>query len=259
MRRTLFILFGLPALLAWGSFSASGLTIAELQQQLAAGGRVTVIDVRRPAAYRQEHIPGAINIPAALCPLKKLPPLGAVVVYGDGLPDDNATAAAAALAAKPGLKVEVLQGGFAGWKSSPGLTTRRPGLKLESFNYITYAHLKAARTEGLILYALRQPARSGAPALTDLNAEFPGLKHAASRADAVRSAADPASLVVLLDSGDGTAELEARRFKLGGAHRYVILAGGEPILARHGEMGLKLNAAGTTGVAHKLSPSGGVK
>ena len=34
-------------------------------------------------------------------------------------------------------------------------------------------------------------------------------------------------------------ELEARRLKLGGTHNYVILAGGEMIVARHGQAGLE--------------------
>ncbi len=257
MRRTLFILIGWPALLALGLPSASGLTVTALQKQLADGGKITVIDVRSPAAYRQEHIPGAINIPATLCPRKTLPPLGSVVVYGDGLLGDDFGPAAAALAAKPGLKVDVLEGGFAGWQNAGGLTTLGPGLKRERFNYISYARLKAAKTDGVVLLDLRKPVGSGAPGLTDLRTEFPGLKQAASLAEALPGTAGPSSLVVLIDSGDGTAEQAARRLKSGGTHNYVILAGGELILSRHGQAGLQHHAAGATGVANKTSPLGG--
>ena len=45
--------------------------------------------------------------------------------------------------------------------------------------------------------------------------------------------------MVLIDSGDLTSEQEARQLKLSGTHNYVILAGGELILARHGKAGLK--------------------
>jgi rhodanese-related sulfurtransferase len=256
MRRTLFILVGLLALPGFGLLAAPALTVSGLQKQMAAGAKLTLIDIRSPAAYAQEHIPGAINIPAALCPLKKLPPLGQVVVYDGGLGNDSLEAAAAALTAKPGINVEILEGGLAGWKNTQSVTTRGSGLKREVFNYITYAHLKSAIPDGVVLYDLRKPVHGSAPALTDLKAEFPGLKQAGSRAEALQSAAVASSLVVLIDSGDGTAEQEARRLKLSGAHNYVILAGGEFILSRHGQAGLQRNAAGATVVANKLSPPG---
>src|ERR1039458_9788558 len=118
MRRTLFILIGCSALFGLSEFAAPALTVSDLQKQLAGGAKVTVVDIRSPLDFAQEHIPGAINIPASLCPLKQLPPLGKVVVYGDGLGRENIEAAAAALAAKPGLQVDILAGGFAGWKNT---------------------------------------------------------------------------------------------------------------------------------------------
>jgi rhodanese-related sulfurtransferase len=244
MRRTLFILIGFPALLAVGLLPASALTVAGLQEQLAGGGKITVIDTRSPLAFGQEHIPGAINIPASLCPHKNLPPLGQVVVYGDGLGSGAVEAAAAALAEKPGLKVEVLEGGFAAWKSSQSLTTRGTGMKQETFNYISYAHLKASKADGVVLLDVRKPAPSAPRALTDLSVEFPGMRQARSRAEAMRNAAGAPPLVVLIDSGDGTAEAEAHKLKAAGTHTYVILAGGELILSRHGQAGLQRNAPG---------------
>ncbi len=68
------------AALAVGLLSASARPVAGLQKRLAGTDKITVIDIRSPLAYRQAHIPGAINIPAAVCPLKKLPPLGQVVL-----------------------------------------------------------------------------------------------------------------------------------------------------------------------------------
>jgi len=245
MRRTLFILIGMPAIVALGLLTAPAVTVSALQKQLAGGAKITVVDIRSPRAFAQEHISGAINIPAALCPLKKLPPLGPVVVYGEGLGKDNIEAAAAALAAKPGIKVEILDGGFAGWKNTQALTTRGPGMRHETFNYISYLRLKGAKPSGIVFYDLRRPNRASGPALTDLNAEFPGLKHAQSRTEAVQSIATSSSVIVLVDNGDGTAEQEARQLKIGGTHNYVILAGGELSLSRHGQAGLQHNAAGT--------------
>ena len=184
--------------------------MADLQKQLADGAKVTVVDIRSPRAFAQEHIPGAINIPESLCPLKKLPPLGKVVVYDDGLGRQNLAATAAALAAKPGLQVEILEGGYAGWQNTQALTTRGAGFKHESFNYTTYARVKAAKPDGLVLYDLRKPVPAATPPLTDLTVEFPGTKEAQSRADAERMAAGASSLLVLIDSGDG-------RVRIGGA------------------------------------------
>jgi rhodanese-related sulfurtransferase len=255
MRRILFILIGFP--LAVGLLPASGLTVAGLQEQLAGGGKITVIDIRSPLAYGQEHIPGAINIPASLCPHKNLPPLGQVVVCGDGLGENAVEAAAAALAKKPGLKVEVLEGGFAAWKSSQSMTTRGAGMKRETFNYITYTHLKAAKADAVVLLDLRKPALSSPQGLTDLKAEFPGLRQARSREELARSGSGAPSLVVLIDNGDGTAEKEARLLKAGGTHNYVILAGGELILSRKGQAGLQRKAPGSARVPQTPSAPGG--
>ena len=245
MQRTFFLLTGPAVILALGLLTAQGLTVSALKKQLAQGARITVVDIRSPLAYAQEHIPGAINIPASLCPLKKLPPLGQVVIYGAGLEIDDITGAAAALAAKPGLKVEILEGGFAGWKNTEALTTRGVGLKRESFNYIAYARLKATKHDGIVLYDMRKRVSTASPALTDLKEEFPGMRMAKSRFEALQNPSSGSSVIVLIDSGDGTAEQEARLLKIGGRHDYVILAGGELILSRHGQAGLQRNSAST--------------
>jgi rhodanese-related sulfurtransferase len=246
MRRTLFILIGMPATLALGLLTAPALTVSALQKQLAAGAKITVVDIRSPSAYAREHIPGAINIPAAVCPLKNLPPLGQVIIYDDGLGSDNTQAAAAALTAKPGIRVEILDGGFASWENSRAATTRGPGFKRESLNYISYARLKAAQPQSIVLYDMRKSVAGSSAVLTDLNTEFPGTKRARSMTEAAQNAAGASSLIVLIDSGDGTAEQQARLLRAGGTHNYVILAGGELILSRHGKAGLQLNAAGVS-------------
>jgi len=47
----------------------------ELKSQLAAGRKVLIIDVREPAEFQQETLPGAINIPLGELEehLKKIP------------------------------------------------------------------------------------------------------------------------------------------------------------------------------------------
>ncbi len=58
-----------------------------------------------------------------------------------------------------------------------------------------------------------------------------------------RTSAAAPPLIVLVDDGDGTAEAQARQLKAAGTHNFVILAGGEAILARHGQAGLQRTAS----------------
>jgi rhodanese-related sulfurtransferase len=250
MRRIPHLLAALPVLTLLAATPTRAMTPATLEKALAGGTPITIVDIRNPSAYAAEHIPGAINIPAALCPHKKLPPIGRLVVYGSGLPDDPVQTAAASLAAKPGIQVETLAGGLAGWKSSQQITTRGPHLKRETFNYLTYPQLKNASMDHVVLFDLRKPAAVGDPALTDLSREFPTFKPAKTCAEAVRAAGGQ-STVVLVDSGDGTAEQTARLFKAGGTFNYAILAGGELALSHHGQTG----SEHATAAAYPAQPS----
>jgi rhodanese-related sulfurtransferase len=216
------------------------ITVADLNGRLAHKDKITIVDVRMTSLFAQGHIVGAVNIPAALCPAKHLPPLGEVVVYSDGLIGD-ASSAAAALNAKPGIKADVLEGGFAAWQTANGLTTRPHGLTKERPNYITYAQLKAAKGSDIVLVDLRKQSHAKADKpLTDLSTEFPGLRQAQSPFS-VKGSVGAAPLLVLIDQGDGTSEKMARILKNGGVKRYTILAGGDLILSRHGKKGLDRN------------------
>jgi rhodanese-related sulfurtransferase len=207
--------------------------------------------MRPPTSFAQEHLPGAINIPASLCSQKRLPPLGRMVVYGDGLgrDSDSLQAAAAALAEKPGITVEILEGGFAAWESAHGMTTRGPGVHHEKLNYITYAQLKANPANDVVLVDLRkthaplpspQTLAAAPEPLTDLSREFPGMALTKSTAGKVlNTGVGVPPLIVLIDSADGSAEAAARLLKAGGSKRYAILAGGELSVARKGEAGLQ--------------------
>jgi rhodanese-related sulfurtransferase len=266
------ILFRLAAwsAAAWAAtLAAAGMTVSELQTQLAGGGKIIVVDVRGTGVFAEAHIPGAINIPAEVCPRKNLPPLGRVVIYGDGLGRDAASLvdqAAAALGKKPGITAEILEGGFAAWESAHAVTTRRQGRRPEALNYITYAQLKAAKAGDVVLVDLRKPtaaarqslaagANSPSQPLTDLGREFPGLSLAKSvpeKSVSGKSGAGP--LVVLIDSADGAAEAAARALKGSGAKRYAILAGGELILARHGQAGSQRTRPGVVASGQNPAP-----
>lgn len=239
-----------------GVSNASAMTPSELAQLLAASEKITLVDLRGNAQYQQGHIPGAINIPAALCRDKNLPPLGRVVVYDDGLSPRSAAAAAAELNRKPGIQAEVLEGGLSAWEMAQGATTRGEGAQPEHLPIITYAKLKEIQADNVVLVDLRTPQsidQSSTPSspraaalepLTDLAREFPQVRvvrspfeSALSRLSAAASAPPP--LLVLIDCGDGAAESMARTLRANGHTRFAILAGGELILKRQGQSGLR--------------------
>jgi hypothetical protein len=169
-----------------------------------------------------------------------------------------------ALAAKPGLTgVDVLEGGFAAWESAHLSSTKARGLQPEAPNYITYKELKTAKVDDVVLVDLRNqslPVRKSAASgaakapkpLTDLSVEFPGMALTQSAfalpqsRESTGAGASPPPLLVLIDNGDGTAQAMARTLKANGTRRYVILAGGEMILARHGQPGLQRNSPGSS-------------
>ncbi|MCL5098563.1 MAG: rhodanese-like domain-containing protein [Candidatus Omnitrophica bacterium] len=230
-----------------------------VQQKLSAGVKLTFIDVRSTAIFKNGHIPGAINVPAALVPEKQLPPLGRVVVYDNGLGVNTADAAATALNQKPGISAEVLDGGFAAWETAQAPTTKPAGLGREEAPLISYQDLKKAINQDVVLVDLRKKniavstlnaPKTTQPPLTDLQAEFPGahITRSPFSLPAARKSASgdpgPPPLLVLIDNGDGAAFEMARTLKANGIRRFVILAGGEDILARKGQPGLE--RAGST-------------
>ena len=255
-----------------GAVSVSTLravTVGELQQQLAQSSPATLIDIRSPRLFAQGHIVGAINIPASVLPHKNLPPLGKVIVYDGGLGKEDSEAAVAALAAKPGITAEALEGGFAAWESGLAQTTRAQGLRKETPNQISYAQLKALKGNDVVLVDLRSSAAptasvakvaaKAAPVmvapLTDLAQEFPGRPialspFAASAAQPkAKAAANTPPLLVLIDNGDGVAQKMARTLEANGTKRYVILTGGELILARQGQSGLQRSGSASGAAA----------
>lgn len=254
------------AVLAWGA-AAFAISPIEVQRGLAAGEKITFVDVRAKVLFQQGHIPGAINVPAALVPAKQLPPVGRVVVYDDGLGRDTATAAMNALNQKTGITAEVLDGGFATWESARATTTKAAGMKPEETQFITYADLNEVQSDHVVLVDLRkepaqlrqasaaaQPAAPPEP-LTDLRQQFTkvrGITRSPFDLPQTRQsgAGNPAPpLLVLIDNGDGSAQAMARTLKANGVTRYAILAGGEQILARQGQPGL--GRAASTVVVHR--------
>ncbi|MGZ8940256.1 MAG: rhodanese-like domain-containing protein [Limisphaerales bacterium] len=232
------------------------ISAGEVMRRIDAGEKLTLIDVRPNTVFKAGHIPGAINVPAALAPQKQLPPLGEVVVYDGGLGVETAAQTAVALNEKPGINARVLEGGFASWESlGRSATTKGAGLKPEETPFITYSDLSKVQSDDVVLVDLRkepkqvrQSADGGeveAPeSLTDLKKEFGkvrGITRSPFDVPQSRQAATGTGstkpLLVLIDNGDGTAQATARTLKANGITRYVILAGGEPMIARKGRPG----------------------
>lgn len=255
----------IPALGLCGAalaLNAWAVSPADIQKRLSAGERITLIDVRSTDVFKRGHIPNALNIPASLVPLKAVPPLGPVVVYDDGLGPDTASVAASALNQKPGITAEVLEGGFAAWQSAKAPTTATRGMQREEFPMITYDRLKRMPVQEIVLVDLRQPTASAAvnsqakvvaQPPTDLQSEFPGARVTRSPMDSGvvsknhRAAAGKPPLLVLIDDGDAVAaQAMSRTLKANGIKRFVILAGGEQILARKGQPGLERSGGGFT-------------
>ncbi|MHB8766165.1 MAG: rhodanese-like domain-containing protein [Deferrisomatales bacterium] len=225
---------------------ARAVTAEALAEQLARREAVTVIDVRGAAAFGEGHLPGALHLPASLAAEKRLPPLGRVVVCGDGIRAGETRRAAEALAAKPGLRVEVLEGGYAVWEARGLPTTRAAGMGSDGLHVLTYEALAdvAAADPGLAFADLR---RSAPEPWSDLAARFPGA--GVVRAEwgpdgpalgaLVAEGVSGRRLLVLVDDGDGVAEPVARRLRVAGVGRVAVLAGGEVALRREGRAGLR--------------------
>lgn len=235
-----------------------GVEPRELAARLAAGEKITMIDVRAGALYARGHLPQAINIPAALCPDRNLPPLGRVVVYDEGLGQTNAAFAAEALSRKPGLQVEILRGGYAGWETTQRTVAAPAGAAREELPVITYRGLEQTTDRDVWLVDLREgDSASGArglaapaqnePPLTDLKTVFPRFPVTQSPlavAQRTRAENNTPPLLVLIDRNDGKAQETARRLRAAGMTRFVILAGGEEALARRGQPGLQRSGSG---------------
>jgi rhodanese-related sulfurtransferase len=234
--------------------SLPAVTPAGVQELLDKGEKVVLIDVRPLAEYKAGHIPNAISVPSQLVPAKELPPIGRVIVYDDGLGTETSTAAAASLNQKNGITAEVLDGGYAAWLDNKGATTQPRGTSTGAATFITYDKLKQMPSGDVVLVDLRQTTKAASLLAatnkpTDLAQEFPGVRVVTSAFDGTKGkqslvAKSVPPLMVLIDNADGKAQETARALRANGIHRFVILAGGEKILVRHGESGM--DRLGTT-------------
>ncbi|WP_028313237.1 rhodanese-like domain-containing protein [Desulfatibacillum aliphaticivorans] len=228
------------AALILGAQSGHCLSPEALDAMLKSGDPPTVVDVRPSFHYSKSHIPGAINIPASVCQEKNLPPLGQVVIYGDGIVIEWEDECLDSLNAREGITAERLDGGFSRWAALGYAATGPSGLSEESFQYVTYNMLSRAveTNPDVLLVDLRKESarKEGGEALADLQALFPKARvvKTGRKSSGLVDNSNARDLLVLIDNGDGKAQEYARHLRAAGMHRFIILAGGEPTLQSKG-------------------------
>lgn len=236
------------------SGSVWAITPQQLKEKVNQGATLTIIDVRNTHQYTEGHIPGAINIPAAVIGKKRLPPLGDVVVYGDGVRSDVTEKALSELNAKAGIRAEVLEGGLPAWEALKLVTTDPRGLSRKRTRFLSYEELEAvaAGNPDIIFVDLREETKAvGVKGRTALEGKFAGHRRIKVErqqklrespwdvSGVVRSVGGQRNahryLCVLVDNGDGQAEEVARRLHAAGITRVAILTGGEEALSSEGK------------------------
>jgi len=271
----------LGALLLPVALCAAAISPEQLRERLESTAAPVVIDLRSPTEYQEAHIPGAINVPASVAGAKRLPPLGEVVLYDDGLGRVWAEDLLEVFQSKPGISPLVLRGGLAAWEGARLPSTRAGGLRAEQLPVITYDGVRRAGGRDAVLVDLRTGADDdGDPGpglvpmafaadsieaatgerLESLADHFPGIpvvrgavrpggaEPAGIRGIMPADAAappNPDSMIILIDDGDGRAQEEARRLRAEGFARVVVLAGGETIIRRSGRPGMGRTEART--------------
>lgn len=229
------------------TFAQSGyaMSVEMFKQKLKNGEAITLIDVRNNSLYQQGHINNAINIPASIIERKRLPKLGEVIVYGDGIDEGAADRAVAHLNLKPGIKAEVLDGGYTGWSTKQSVVQAESGVALRATKNITYQQLHEMMLgqHAIILLDLRMGQQQ-----ESLSSHFPGAKIY----DPVKGKQDDVSnisidttilagipkhnrqVLILIDDANGLSENVAEKLHAAGVKRLAILAGGEHALRTRG-------------------------
>lgn len=225
--------------------SALAMPATELVERLESGERVHVVDVRHTVAYQAAHIPGAMHVPLTALAERRLPPLGEVVVVGDGLDIATVQQAIALLNDKPGIQAEVLEGGFPAWEAAHGASTAKVGFTpRREVAEVTWDKLQASLD-----------ADRGELVIIDLRGEGPDLStqgldgvyvvrapHDAEDGAIVRYILGNRERLrgraaVLIDEGDGQAKRVAQRLQAAGVRRVGILVGGAKSLEAQGRIG----------------------
>ncbi len=256
-------------LLITGQNLCFAITANELKDLIEQNIQITIIDTRNRSEFAQEHIINAINIPCNILKNKTMPPIGKVVVYGDGLKKEAVQSAAEALNRQQGIEADILKGGYPVWIDQNKYRAQKFGIKKDIFSSITYQELKIADSkadQNITIVDLRHAThdkpvgkkqsdnKTMSHELSNLNETFPALNFikpdvhifAGKGSDTTGKISGLSGiskkqgpyLYVLIDLGDGTSQKIARRLKAKGITQTAILIGGEKIIKRKGEPGI---------------------
>ncbi len=249
--------FALLLLVVGIGFSQPGHAInaVGLEHLIASNEKITIVDIRPNAIYQKSHIRNAINIPSSIIELKRLPPIGRVIVYDAGIDIEILKQAVIALNAKPGIQAEPLKGGFASWSSRHEVIQRDKGLSSSQTRNLTYQKLvkMSAGYDSLILVDLRMGRQQ-----ESLAEHFPNIRIY----DPIDTTRDDTGNVevssyilqtipkgnnkalILIDDGNGFSEKVADKLHAAGTKRLAILAGGEQSLRVRGETAEAVSSTG---------------
>lgn len=231
------------------------ISVEALDQAIKNSKSITIIDVRINLLYQKGHILNAINIPATLIEHKRLPALGEVVVYGDGIEEEVVEQAVAQLNLKTGIVAEELEGGYTAWSARHNIVQRKAGLDVSATKYITYNKLKemTSNRQSSILLDLRTDTK-----VESLATHFPDTRIKQANGYHLNKNSDikvdrkilrgiPKNnrhILVLIDDGNGLSEKVANKLHAAGVKRLVILTGGERALQSQGEIVEQVHRAG---------------
>ncbi len=226
-------------------FNAAAISLDDyLLKAASSEQKLTLIDIRTPSQFAQSHLPNAINIPAQIIGRKRLPPLGDVVVYGDGVDLSVVQKAVEQLNAKRGINAEILDGGFSAWLSSQSIVQEKQGLELRDIHHLTFQKLEKIATydPSVVLVDIRKLADK-----TSLQTVFGNVKilstdlSQSSEAEIISSILSYSTeksdyLFVLIDDGDDSGENIVHKLHAASMKRVAVLMGGEIALKTRGEM-----------------------
>lgn len=205
---------------------AYSLDASSLKEMMGGSGKLTILDVRPLALYKKSHIPNAINIPSLLLCKKKIPFVGDVVVYGDGVSASVSESSITCLKDKVDGTVYLLRGGYPAWTELSSGVGSDQGVSLSQDLFVSYQRL------------VNLSNASVPPVLLDLRI---------SESKENLSEHFPASPVVALSSSASQAVSSVVAEASAYRDRFIVLIGDDVAIVR--EVAGKLHAAGLKRVA----------
>lgn len=145
------------------------ISAAEARQRVAAGAHL--IDIRSPAEFRREHVPGSRNVPRETLATASLPEGELIFTCRSG---GRTGACAADIESRAGTRAAILEGGLLAWQQAGGetLEDRSQPIDLMRQVQIVAGTLVLA---GLLLGVLVNPLFLGLSAFVGAGLTFAGL------------------------------------------------------------------------------------